>query len=161
MYQFATPIIGLIFSGLIIYYLHHLEKIGCACAMTSQRNYIYYYTVVLVLFNIVNLFLLPSMDKNMVRPFAMIMGPIAILLLIGGIINVIYTIQFVEDMKKKNCECSKSVFKEMMFILAILQIISWLFLIILLAIAIIYRKGDSMKLVMKSIKKEVKLRSKK
>lgn len=156
MYQFATPVIGLIFSGLIIYYLRHLEKIGCLCAMTPQRNYIFYYTVVLVLFNLVNLFLLPNMNQNTVKPFAMIMGPIAILLLIGGVINVVYTIQFVQDMKKKNCECSKSVFREMMFILAILQVISWAFLILLLVVAIIYSKGNTMKLVMKSIKKEVK-----
>ena len=86
----------------------------------------------------------------------MIMGPLAILLLIGGVINVVYTIQFVQDMKKKNCECSKSVFREMMFILAILQAISWIFLILLLAVAIIYRNGNAMKLVVASIKKEVK-----
>jgi hypothetical protein len=156
MYQFATPVIGLIFSGLIIYYLRHLEQLGCLCAMTSQRNYIYYYTIVLFVFNVVNMFLLPNMNKNTVKPFAMIMGPIAILLLIGGVINVVYTIQFVQDMKKKNCECSKSVFREMMFILAILQVLSWLFLILLLIVAIVYSKGNTMKLVMKSIKKEVK-----
>jgi hypothetical protein len=156
MYQFVTPVIGLIFSGLIIYYLRHLEQIGCLCAMTPQRNYIYYYTVILVLFNVVNLFLLPNMNKSTVKPIAMIMGPIAILLLIGGVINVVYTIQFVQDMKKKNCECSKSVFREMMFILAILQAISWLFLILLLIVAIIYNKGNKMQLVMRSIKKEVK-----
>jgi prepilin signal peptidase PulO-like enzyme (type II secretory pathway) len=158
MYQFATPVIGLIFSGLIIYYLRHLEKLGCLCAMTPQRNYIYYYTIILVLFNLVNLFLLPNMNKNSVKPFAMIMGPIAILLLIGGVINIVYTIEFVQDMKKKNCECSKSVFREMMFILAILQVISWLFLILLLLVAIIYRNGNTMKLLMKAIKKEVKIK---
>ena len=158
MYQFATPVIGLIFSGLIIYYLRHLEKLGCLCAMTPQRNYIYYYTIILVLFNLVNMFLLPNMNKNSVKPFAMIMGPIAILLLIGGVINIVYTIEFVQDMKKKNCECSKSVFREMMFILAILQVISWLFLILLLVVAIIYRNGNTMKLIMKAIKKEVKIK---
>ena len=89
---------------------------------------------------------------EMLKPLAMIMGPIAILLLIGGIINVVYTIQFVEDMKKKNCNCSKSVFREMMFILAILQAISWIFLIILLIIAIIYRKNIPMKQIVKKFK---------
>ena len=152
MYQYVTPLIGLIFSALIIYYLHNLEKIGCACSMTPQRNYIYFYTIVLVLFNLVNMFLLPSMDSNMVKPFAMVMGPIAILLLVGGVINVIYTIEFVEDMKKKNCNCSVSVFREMMFILAILQAISWLFLIILLVISILYSKNIPLKQVLKKMK---------
>ena len=148
-----TSIIGLIFSGLIIYYLNNLEKIGCSCAITPQRNYIYYYTIVLVLFNVVNMFLLPSMNKNIIKSFLIIMGPLALLLLIGGIINVVYTIQFVQDMKQKNCECSKSVFREMMFILSILQIISWIILIlILMYIIVIYKQPGLMKTILKKIK---------
>jgi len=152
MYQYVTPFLGLIFSGIIIYYLHHLEQIGCSCSMTPQRNYIYFYTIALVVFNVINMFLLPSMNKNMINLFVMLMSPIAILLLVGGVINVIYTIQFVEDMKNKNCNCSKSVFREMMFILAILQAISWLFLILLLIIAVIYKKNIPMKSLLKKMK---------
>ena len=50
-----SPIINLLVGGTIIYYLNHLEKIGCKCALTFQRNYIFYYTIAFFIMNLITL----------------------------------------------------------------------------------------------------------
>jgi hypothetical protein len=59
---------------------------------------------------------------------------IAIPLMIGSIINIIFTIQYVNDLKNKKCECSESIYREIMYIVAILRA-SVLILTILLLIS--------------------------
>ena len=120
--------INLFISGTIIYYLNHLEKIGCQCSLTFQRNYIYYYTICIFIINLLNLFL----KKITVLP-------VQIILLLASIINIVYTIEYVEDMKKLNCNCSESMIRDLMFIIAILRICV-VILFILIIISIIYFK---------------------
>jgi hypothetical protein len=117
MYQYIGPSINLFIGGSIIYYLNHLEKIGCKCSLKYQRNYIFYYTISLFIINFISLFF-----QDRLKQYALIVLPFSMLLLIAGIMNIIYTIEFVEDMKKQNCTCSESIVRELMFVLAILQI---------------------------------------
>jgi len=41
------------------------------------------------------------------------------------VINVAFTIEFVNDMKREKCACSDSVFKDIMYILSIIQAVTW------------------------------------
>ena len=45
--------------------------------------------------------------------------------MIAAIMNLVFTIQYVDEMKKINCDCSESVFREMMYILAIINACVW------------------------------------
>jgi hypothetical protein len=65
--------------------------------------------------------------------------PISILLLIAGIINIVYTIEYVQDMKKQNCKCSESMIRDLMFIIVILQICVWSILLLTILTIIIFR----------------------
>jgi hypothetical protein len=56
-----------------------------------------------------------------------------IIIVIAGIVNIVYTIEYVNDMKKQNCKCSESFIRDLMFIIAILQISA--FVIVILTIA--------------------------
>ena len=117
--------INLFIGGTIIYYLNHLEQIGCKCSLTFQRNYIYYYTISFFLINVLNLFFYNTL----------FILPIQIILLLAGIINIVYTIEYVEDMKKQNCKCSESMIRDLMFIIAILKIFVYIiFILIILSI---------------------------
>ena len=117
--------INLFIGGTIIYYLNHLEKIECKCSLTFQRNYIYYYTISFFLINVLNIFFYNTM----------FILPIQIILLLAGIINIVYTIEYVEDMKKQNCKCSESMIRDLMFIIAILKIFVYIiFILIILSI---------------------------
>ena len=135
--MFVGPIINLFIGGTIIYYLHHLENIGCKCSLTFQRNYIYYYTITIIIFNLLSIFFQDKL-KNLNFNFLLFLP---ILIVIAGIINIIYTIEYVNDMKKQNCECSESLIRDLMFIIAILQISAFI-LVILTIVSIIGFKID-------------------
>jgi len=75
-----------------------------------------------------------------------------VLFLFASILNVIFTIQYVNDLKKQKCDCSDSFIRNLMYILAIIQIFSW-FLIIttLIIVAVTYGMMD-----IKTLKKQIK-----
>ena len=128
MLQYLGPSVTLLITGTILYYLNYLKTIDCKCSLTFQRNYIFYYTVVLFVMN-----LLTICFQEKLKELALIILPFSIILLIAGIINIVYTIEYVQDMKKQNCKCSESIIRDLMFIFAILQsfVISIFFLTIL------------------------------
>lgn len=120
--QFA-PLISVVLSSLIIYYVTNLEKIGCECSMGYKRTYILAYNAVAILYGV-------SMAIFGIDKFSLILLKQPVLFLIpgllavAGILNVVFTLMFVEEMKKKNCKCSESVYRDMMYVLAIIQAVS-------------------------------------
>lgn len=135
MYQYIAPTINLCISGTIFYYLQHLEKIGCKCSLTFQRTYIYYYTIAIFIVSLISIFF-----KSKLKILSDILLPISILLLIAGIINIVYTFEFIDDMKKQNCDCSKSMIRDLMFIIACLQIFVWVILLCLFFFILITKR---------------------
>ena len=117
--------VSFFFAILIIYYLKNLETIGCKCALNFKHDYILYFTSFVILFGFLNLLF------NGLRMFRIFMFIIAIPYIIAAIVNIIFTIQYVDEMTKINCECSESVFRTMMYILAILNLLAWIILIII------------------------------
>lgn len=116
-----------IISLCIIYYLRHLEEIGCKCALNYKRDYILYFTCINLFFATMNAFF------GTTSMYRMVMLVVTLPLFVAGIVNIVYTIQFINDVKKNNCNCSESLYREIMFILAIVNasVIILLFLIIL------------------------------
>jgi hypothetical protein len=72
-----------------------------------------------------------------------------IVIVIAGIINIVYTIEYVNDMKKQNCQCSESFIRDLMFIIAILQISAFVIVIITMT-TIIGLKIDVNKYILNS-----------
>lgn len=117
------PAIGITLSSLIIYYLNNLKTIGCECALNFKRDYIMYYSMVSILFNIVSFAVgVPTILIYYIR--YPILYSIPAVLFAAAVVNMVFIFQYVEEMKKINCECSESVYRDMMFVLAILQAIS-------------------------------------
>jgi len=146
MISYIGPIINLFIGGTILYYLHYLENIGCKCSLTFQRNYIYYYTIVLFFVNLISILFNTNL-KDIHISIHLI--PISMILLIAGIINIVYTIEYVQDMKKQNCKCSESFIRDLMFIIAILQIAAFI-VVILTMISIITLKINPNKYIIKN-----------
>lgn len=99
-------------DGLIIHYLLRLESIGCECAMDWRRYYIIGYFVLSILSTIGIMF----MDKKQM-PF------IQSFMIVAGVLNAVFVLQYVHKLKKEKCECSNSVIKEIMTIIAIVMLI--------------------------------------
>jgi hypothetical protein len=129
--RYIPPFINLFISGTILYYLYYLEKNDCKCSLTFQRNYIYYYTIVIFIINATTICF-----QEKLKEISLVILPFSIILLIAGIINIIYTFEYVDDMKKQNCNCSISMIRDLMFILAIIQ--SFVIIIFFLSIISIF-----------------------
>ena len=117
----------LIFSS-IIYYLKRLETIGCNCALNFKREYILYFTYFLLLFSVMNYFFGTNPSYKLFSLYIFVPYVIAL------IVNIIYTIQYVNEMKRLNCDCSKSFYRELMYILAILNACVWILLVLIFSI---------------------------
>jgi len=117
------PLIGVVLSSLIIYYVTNLETIGCQCSMGYKRTYILAYNAVAVLYGVfIAIFGADKVASILLKQ--PLLFAIPGLLAAAGVVNVVFTLMFIEEMKKKNCECSESVYRDMMYVLAIIQAVS-------------------------------------
>jgi hypothetical protein len=117
--------LSLYINGSILSYLYNLQDIDCKCALTNERNYIMFYTlysiILTFIFIIITLFN-PTMlaSSNMYT--------MAVVNRLLSFINVIVTIYYLN--KIKNCECSESPSKRLMFYIAAGAIFVYIFNII-------------------------------
>lgn len=138
-----SPAIGITLSSLIIYYLNNLKTIGCECALNFKRDYIMYYSIVNIVFNVVSFAVGIPNILNYYNRYPILYSVPAVLFA-AAIVNMVFIFQYVEEMKKINCECSDSVYRDMMFVLAILQAISiGIILLLLVQIGYIFLKFSS------------------
>lgn len=108
-----------IFYMLIIKYLKHLEEIGCECAMTFKRKYILYFNCVNLVLFILSLTEIMSVfkkNKNLYSIFRTIY-------LVSLILNIVYTIQYVNELKRNNCDCSEDIRRDVMYYFSIIDAI--------------------------------------
>jgi len=144
---------GLGFSSMIIYYLYSLERLGCQCSLTGKRNYILGFNSFLIAYT---LFTIAMGGANGVislynkYPWLYL---VFFALVIATVINVAFTIEFVNEMKRENCACSDSVFKDIMYILSIIQAITWSILgvVILVGGGLLAKDFATGKITMKNI----------
>lgn len=87
--------------------------------MNYKRDYIYAYTIFSICYDIINAGTQGKISKYLEDKKSGIY--IALILVLAGIINLVFTFQYILDIKKDNCNCSESVFREMMFALAIIR----------------------------------------
>lgn len=147
---FALAILFVVIQILIVKYLFDLEKIGCDCAMDWRRSYIIFFLII----SIVNAFASLFIGVHNVPVIQTIFFVIAVL-------NVIFTLQYVARLKKEKCECSESVYREVMFIVSIVNAVVFTALItyavyILFNIASYLQKSKSV--VNKGVNKVISVR---
>jgi hypothetical protein len=157
---------GIVLSSLIIYYLVTLERLGCACAMNFKRNYILGYNAFYITYAIVSLFMgMPAIFALYVKYPLLWLVPF--ISFIGAIVNAVFVIQFVNELKREDCACSDSVYKDVMYISSILAAIVLGFTILLYVFLFsslgyeLYRGKMSAKNVTNTFDKAVKQLAKK
>jgi hypothetical protein len=97
---------------LVLNYLFQLETIGCACAMDWRRSFIMFYLVLGVL----NIFISAVVDESHIPYLQTIM-------VVVGVLNIIFTVQYVQKLKREKCECSQSVYRDVMVYVSIFNAI--------------------------------------
>lgn len=105
-------VIFVVVQALIVHYLMRLEAIGCKCAMDWRRSYIMFFLIVSILYTLSAFFInresLPILQTIMV---------------VLGLLNVVFTLQYVHRLKKEKCECSESIYREILNVVAIFNAI--------------------------------------
>ena len=158
-FQHIPLLFAMVFEGLVIYYLNNLNTIGCKCAMNYKRTYILYYSIFALVYG--GFTLTPFYTPQYMMRFMLV----SILLVCGAVLNVIFTILYVEELKKENCTCSESVIREIMLILSIINAISWgILLLMILYISITIGTSPNLLKQIKALKsmkgKSFKLKTK-
>jgi len=90
--------------------------------MNYKRTYIMYYHIVGLVVGSITLLTGDKMHEYIAKSSLAI--PIILVLTVAAITNVVFTLMYVEELKKDNCECSESVFRTMMYILSIISAVT-------------------------------------
>jgi hypothetical protein len=146
--SYLIPILISVIQISIIYYLFKLERTGCNCAMDYKRTYILAYLVINTLFVILNLFtnVFKYTSNNKFASFLMSIYSL------GGIVNIAFIIQYVNMLKVKKCECSESIYRDLMYIDAVLNALVLCLSLLLVFYFVLFSAKDKFKLTAKKRK---------
>lgn len=125
---------------LILNYLMQLEKIGCACAMDWRRSFIMFYLVL----GVINIFISAVVDESHIPYLQTIM-------VVVGVLNIIFTVQYVQKLKQQKCECSQSVYRDVMVYVSIFNAIIYSSILLYVVYAL-YTVANFVKKTSKNIK---------
>ena len=114
-------VILVVIQTLIVHYLMRLEKIGCECAMDWRRSYIIFFFIVSILYAVSAFFI--SRESFPI---------LQTLMTVFGLMNIVFTMQYVHKLKKEKCECSASIYREVMFVVAIFNAVLYSMLLVII-----------------------------
>jgi hypothetical protein len=93
-----------------------MEKIGCECAMNWRKDFIKYYIIFIVTYNIASVIYLIFIRDNIQIAFG-----VKLLILILDIFFIITTIMYITELKKQKCECSSNIIREVTLVYIIIS----------------------------------------
>lgn len=146
--SYLLPILIFVIQISIINYLFQLERTGCNCAMDYKRTYILAYLVINALYVILNLFtnVFKYTSNNKFASFLMSIYSL------GGIVNIAFIIQYVNMLKAKKCECSESIYRDLMYIVAVIDALVLGLSLLLVFYVVLFSAKDKFKLSAKKRK---------
>lgn len=113
-------VLFIVIQILLINYLLRLERIGCKCAMDWRRSFMLFY-MILVLVHVVAITFITKETTPILQTLFAVMG----------ITNVIITLQYVNKLKREKCECSDSIYKDVITLVAIFNAILYFMLLVI------------------------------
>jgi hypothetical protein len=140
-------LIALIINVYAIVWIYKLETIDCKCSNNWMRTYIKYYLHAIIpimsITLLINIYLYfndltyRDITNDLFTTYRVIAGFVNFF----GLVNIIISIIFINELKKINCECSEDIKREVYFIYNIIMasMISITILIALMSIPLIVR----------------------
>jgi len=147
MFAIFIGLIALIINVYAIVWIYKLETIDCKCSNNWMRTYIKYYLHAIIpimsITLLINIYLYfndltyRDITNDLFTAYRVIAGFVNFF----GLVNIIISIIFINELKKINCECSEDIKREVYFIYNIIMasIISISILIALMSIPLIVR----------------------
>lgn len=96
----------------IFSYILKLEKIGCECALDWRRTFIKYYIVLVIVIAMCKIF---GIFEKIPIIFRLAVS-------VGTLAFIIITYKYVHDLKKKKCECSRELARDVLEIVNYIQL---------------------------------------
>jgi hypothetical protein len=126
----VLDLILIVFWAFVVAYVVRLEQIGCECSKDWKRDFIKYYLLVIIPIMILKLFVdLPV--------------ALAGLTFVFGLTFIFVVFTYIQELRKKKCECSKAPIRDILEIFNYIQIFLIgfaLVLMLMIAIASLIRK---------------------
>lgn len=119
-------IIGL-FYVVMLYVIHDyirkLERTGCECSTDWRRSYISWYVIIMGVVALVQILAMSfGHGLQYLSAFAAY-GIVPLLMFIGTILMVVFSLQYVHRLKKEKCKCSEGTGR------VVLQVLSWYYVV--------------------------------
>lgn len=109
----------IVLQGLIINYLYHLDNNNCICAMDYRRIYIIVFLIIILISTILNG--IPCILKYLANHKTLFYS-IFWCIIILKVINIVFIFQYIKLLKDRKCECSESVYRDILYVINILDI---------------------------------------
>lgn len=124
MIMFAFGVLFILLQMLLINYLLRLERIGCKCAMDWRRKFMIAYMFLLL----VHAAIVTFVTKEVLE-YPLIQTTMLVL----GVVNVIITLQYLAQLRRDNCNCSESLYKDIITMIAYLNTLLYFFMLVVVA----------------------------
>jgi len=147
-------LINLILFAVSAYYITKSEACPCPDADASKRKYILYFCYFEIIYLTLSVVLGKSLNLLLLLFPVLFIIPLFAVIVIGGLVWCIFTIQYVNSMKK--CKCPDSIVQETTYANAILRLIAIVILMLgtaFIGFRYISMSGNERKLFKNSLKK--------
>ena len=140
-----VAIILLIINIFVLIYLDNLEKIGCKCAFDWRRTYAYVYTIIFLIYAFVVGVIYASISDNMSENSIVLMENIITaitgIMVLAGILYIIFSLQYIHNLRNIKCECSKHLTRDVWEIVLYIEVALAFFGILLFVLSVFTTKS--------------------
>lgn len=122
MFEVLFVVVAVLINLYILNYLHHLEKIGCKCALDWRRKFIMVFIGISLLVAVLGMFKVDILTSSLV------------LTVFAGlsIANIVIILQYIHMLKTEKCTCSSDLAREILQLIAALYAFFYIMLFIVL-----------------------------
>ena len=121
-------LIVILVNILILVYVVNLEKNKCECSSDWKRDFIKYFTIILIVLNVVVLFV-PQIKKSKNKALLLLLGLLALVNLFNIAILLVYYVELNEK-QRTGCECSINWKRHIMLFPVLALAVLYIFLLV-------------------------------
>jgi hypothetical protein len=129
--QILAGFIGIAANVIILLYVLELEKENCTCSENWKRDYIKYWSIIVIISAVIGLFIPSLLDPKKIMKNSLYKLYFSISLLAGLFYTISLIVYYVQLNNKKNCICSNDWKKHFMIYPIAMIALTFIFVFVL------------------------------
>lgn len=118
---------GIILNGIFLHYVYTLEKNQCGCSDDWRRDYIKYYSIIMIT-SVILVALAPLIkSKNFIHILMTIYGVVGL----AGLVNLYCLFSYSKKLRQEMCKCSNSWERTFIYTYSIIVGVLWILAFVL------------------------------